>query len=188
MTTLTYNVSRQQAASRLWVSTRTVDRYVKWGKLSYKKVANKVILADEEIVDLQKEFDLLHQQDHVQTEVVNQRSIPMNKLKKDSLSAQSTWVLAWWAVQEFADILTKKDKTIEEKNKLIFALQHKLGELETKMSHMVALPDYSKQKEELTATINTLEQEVKKEKMRNAVYVWLILVCAIVLLTFVFMV
>ena len=39
-----YTVTRTQAAALLWVSTRTIDRYVKSGKLSYKKIANKVIL------------------------------------------------------------------------------------------------------------------------------------------------
>jgi len=40
----TYNVTRESAAQVLGISTRTIDRYVKSGKLSYKKVANKVFL------------------------------------------------------------------------------------------------------------------------------------------------
>ena len=44
-----YTVTRNQAASLLGVSTRTIDRYVKSGKLSYKKIANKVILNEEEL-------------------------------------------------------------------------------------------------------------------------------------------
>ena len=44
-----YTVTRNQAANLLGVSTRTIDRYVKSGKLSYKKVANKVILNEEEL-------------------------------------------------------------------------------------------------------------------------------------------
>jgi len=47
--TRTYNVTREHAAKLLGVSTRTIDRYVKSGKLSYKKVANKVLLAKEEV-------------------------------------------------------------------------------------------------------------------------------------------
>jgi hypothetical protein len=41
------------------VSTRTIDRYVKSGKLSYKKIANKVLLARDEIEALQEEFSSL---------------------------------------------------------------------------------------------------------------------------------
>ena len=44
-----YSITREKAAIELGVSTRTVDRYVKSGKLSYKKIANKVIIEKEEI-------------------------------------------------------------------------------------------------------------------------------------------
>ncbi len=56
----TYWITREKAAIELWVSTRTIDRYVKGGKLSYKKVANKVLLAKEEIESLKNEFSALH--------------------------------------------------------------------------------------------------------------------------------
>jgi excisionase family DNA binding protein len=61
MSQLTYSISRESAASYLGVSTRTIDRYVKSGKLSYKKVANKVILAKEQVDELKDEFAMLHQ-------------------------------------------------------------------------------------------------------------------------------
>ena len=57
-----YSVTRENAAKALWISTRTVDRYVKSGKLSYKKVANKVLLSKEEIAELQKDFGSLRQE------------------------------------------------------------------------------------------------------------------------------
>lgn len=63
MTNLTYNISREDAALQLGISTRTIDRYVKGGKLHYKKVANKVFLAREEVEQLQEDFSLLHQQE-----------------------------------------------------------------------------------------------------------------------------
>ena len=63
-----YTVTRNQAANLLGVSTRTIDRYVKSGKLSYKKIANKVILNEEELSVLQKEFMSLRQE--VSTELI----------------------------------------------------------------------------------------------------------------------
>ena len=80
MTTLTYNTSRKQAADRLDVSTRTIDRYVKSGKLSYKKVANKAILAAEEVSELEDEYQLLKQEPQ-STSVTRERAIPMEKVK-----------------------------------------------------------------------------------------------------------
>jgi predicted DNA-binding protein (UPF0251 family) len=192
MTTLTYNLSRQQAADHLGISTRTVDRYVKSGKLSYKKVANKVILSTEEIADLQNDFALLQQQE-APVQVTRERSLPIEKMKQSS-SSLSTGNNNNSGIKEFAEILTKKDQTIEEKNQLIFALQRKLGELETQMKQMIALPDHSSQKEELATTIQELEkervylqEEIKKEKLWNAVYIGLVLIAAVMILFFTFL-
>jgi excisionase family DNA binding protein len=66
--TKTYNITREVAAKMLNISTRTIDRYIKSGKLSYKKVANKVLMAREEISDLQEEFSALRQE--VNTEIM----------------------------------------------------------------------------------------------------------------------
>lgn len=71
MSQLSYSVSRETAAAQLGISTRTIDRYVKSGKLSYKKIANKVILAKEEVDALKDEFATLRQ-DGYETEVVSE--------------------------------------------------------------------------------------------------------------------
>src|SRR5574344_146830 len=67
-----YNVTREVAAKSLNISTRTIDRYIKSGKLSYKKIANKVLLAKEEVIALKQEFATLHQE--LSTEIINQSS------------------------------------------------------------------------------------------------------------------
>jgi excisionase family DNA binding protein len=64
-----YNITRENAAKVLWISTRTIDRYIKSWKLSYKKVANKVLLERSEIDELQEDFSALHQE--FETEIVN---------------------------------------------------------------------------------------------------------------------
>ena len=67
--TKTYSITRESAAKLLGISTRTIDRYIRSGKLSYKKVANKVLLAREEVVILQEEYSALHQE--VSTDIIN---------------------------------------------------------------------------------------------------------------------
>lgn len=121
MTTLTYNLTRQQAADRLGISTRTIDRYVKDGKLSYKKVANKVILATEEISTLNDDFSLLHQHDVAADSTremppMNQQGLQLHKLTPTDSGS----------IREFADILQKKDVALEEKNQLIYVLQRRI--------------------------------------------------------------
>lgn|SRR5574344_2694465 len=118
----TYNVTREVAAKSLNISTRTIDRYIKSGKLSYKKIANKVLLAKEEVIALKQEFATLHQE--LSSEIINQ-----------SATASSTTSLANKGdiesaidqkVEKFFLIFKEKEKILEEKNKMIFVLQQRV--------------------------------------------------------------
>lgn len=192
---LTYSISRESAASYLWVSTRTVDRYVKSGKLSYKKIANKVILAKEEVEELKNEFGMI-QQDEYQTEIVSDNSKPAGR----GIQPMSTHTANTASIRQidqkmdkFFDLLKEKDTSIENKNQMIFILQQKLGELEGKLKHMIALPEYHEEKAQLIKEKDILEQKVKElhrgysnEKRKNTIYIivmWAI-ICAAVILMF----
>lgn len=176
--TKTYNVSRQVAAKALWVSTRTIDRYVKSWKLSYKKIANKILLAQEEINNLKNEFSALRQE--VNTEIIwgtsarNQESTAIRSNLEQSIDEK---------VDKFFLIFKEKDKMLEEKNKVIFVLQQRVSELETKLNHMIALPDYNKEKQEMLLEKEKLENKIgllkgtlKTEKNKNLIFIGLALV------------
>ncbi|MFZ5341509.1 MAG: helix-turn-helix domain-containing protein [Patescibacteria group bacterium] len=49
MTDLIYNLTREQAAEKLNMSTRTIDRNIRRGVFSYKKISNKVFLSEQEL-------------------------------------------------------------------------------------------------------------------------------------------
>lgn len=153
-----YTVTRNQAANLLWVSTRTIDRYVKSGKLSYKKIANKVILNEEELAILQKEFSSLRQE--VSTELIWDKD---NSLSVKPVSDLTTLDQK---IDKFYLIFQEKDKQIEEKNKIIFLLQQRIGELEAKIQTMVALPDYNKEKQQAIEEKKALEEKLAKLKAR----------------------
>ena len=175
-----YAITREKAASELWVSTRTIDRYVKWGKLSYKKIANKVLLAKEEIEALKNEFSALHQE--FKSELISENSQTVS-LNGDWNSNQSNIAVRAdidQAIEEKIDkfmlIFKEKDKMIEEKNKVIFMLQQRIWELETKIQTMIALPDYNREKQEaiiekqkLEERISKLKEAVRAEKVKNFV-------------------
>ena len=101
----TYWITRESAAKLLGISTRTIDRYIKSWKLSYKKVANKVLLAKEEIASLQEDYGALHQE--ISTEVVKQSEITTHNVSSVSPSLEK-------AVEEKIDkfmlIFNEKDK------------------------------------------------------------------------------
>ncbi len=184
--TRTYNVTRENAAKMLGVSTRTIDRYVKGWKLSYKKVANKVLLAKEEVLDMQKDFSALRQE--VNTEVVSKNSSNSGSLSKVDPSLEKA---IDEKIEKFFLIFNEKDKILEEKNKVIFMLQQRVWELETKLKTMVALPDYTREKQEamiekqkLEERITWLKNRIKSEKTKNLIFVGLSMALIIVAIFF----
>ena len=92
-------------------------------------------------------------------------------------------------IDKFMLIFKEKDKMIEEKNKVIFMLQQRIGELETKIQTMIALPDYNREKQEaiiekqkLEERISKLKEAVRAEKVKNfvvmlfsLVFIWIAL-------------
>jgi excisionase family DNA binding protein len=186
---LSYTISREAAASYLNISTRTIDRYVKSGKLSYKKIANKVILAKEQVDALKEEFASI-QQDSYQSEIISgdeTRQDPAHTPRSTSTSVQSMSTHNAQAasfrhldekMDKFFELVKNKDIVIEDKNKMIFVLQQKLGELEGKLKHMIALPAYHEEKQTLIQEKEKLEQKVrdlhrayKSEHRKNTVYI-----------------
>ena len=150
-----YAITRDRASALLGVSTRTIDRYIKSGKLSYKKVANKVLLAKEELDDLQSEFSALRQE--MSTELINERKdAPIAVRPAVDFSSLEE------KIDKFALIFNEKDKMLEEKNKIIFMLQQRIGELENKIQNMVALPDYTKEKQEAIQEKQRLEAKLQQ--------------------------
>ena len=149
-----YTVTRNQAANLLGVSTRTIDRYVKSGKLSYKKVANKVILNEEELRILQNEFSSLRQE--VSTELIWERDSWLSVRSVTDMSTIDE------KLDKFYLIFQEKDKQIDEKNKIIFMLQQRIGELEAKIQTMIALPDYNKEKQQAIEEKRILEEKLAK--------------------------
>lgn len=188
-----YTISRESAAKILNISTRTIDRYIRSGKLTYKKVANKVILAKDEIEELMKEFAMLRQE--VNSEIIGNQSEDDQEISVKSLSVRSSVEASLDAkIDKFFEIFNEKDRQLEDKNKVIFMLQQRLGELETKIQHMVALPDFTQEKQKALMEKEKLEQkirelwgQVKNEQLKNIIYIGFIVIGVVLAIAFVAM-
>jgi hypothetical protein len=89
-------------------------------------------------------------------------------------------------IDKFFLVFQEKDRMLEEKNKVIFMLQQRVGELENKIQTMVALPDYNEQKQlatiektKLEDKIKQLSQAVRGEKTKNYIFIVLLLVAIV---------
>lgn len=177
----TFSLSREETAERLGVSTRSVDRYIKRGKLSYKKIANKVYIAEEDVQKMESTFNSV-QQNTSSERVSDATTLSSSNWSTDDIGQQ---------VDKFLSVLQEKDKVVEDKNKVIFMLQQRVGELETKLQHMIALPDYNSEKQEIMIEKDRLTQEISRlkkwftrEKSKNSIMVSLFIVGVILVILY----
>ncbi len=157
-----FTITREQASAELGISTRTIDRYVRSGKLAYKKVANKILLNVDDIKTLKKDFDMLHQ--NTTSEIVSDESSSSKSSRSLSTGGDTSALekVIDEKIDKFFLVFQEKDRMLEEKNKVIFMLQQRVGELENKIQTMVALPDYNEQKQLATIEKTKLEDKIKQ--------------------------
>lgn len=193
--TSTYNITREQAAESLWISTRTLDRYIKKWKLTYKKVANRVLLSTDELSQLREDFASIKQDMHYFEVIWNWDTKSENSTSIVDYKS-NTWLnnelkdLINTNFQNFFHLLKEKDLELQSKNELIFNMQTKMIELENKLRNTIALPDYTKEKENITIEKEklsleneTLNEQLKKQKLNN-IFVMVLFICSIAFIAF----
>ncbi len=158
------------------------------------------MLSKDEILEMQKDFSALHQE--VSTEVVSaESSTTAESIRtKNNEDARNTTRIAVKSsvdleekLDKFYHIFSEKDKIIEDKNQIIFVLQRRIGELETKLQTMIALPDYTEEKQKAIEEKRKLEQKVaeltntaKNEKVKSLFFLSIALVFILLIVFFVF--
>lgn len=191
MTDLIYNISKEAASQLLGVSTRTIDRYLASGRLTSKRMWNKVMLAQNEVLELRRETDDIE---------INSVEVISSNDNNDihygtgthntglSLGAEQLGQIIDERFGKFATMIENKDNLIEEKNSMIFGLQKKIGEMEVKIQSMVALPDHTNEKEQLIAQkkelqnrLENLNKNLSKEELKNNIFIGLLVIVWIII-------
>lgn len=147
------------------------------------------MLSNHDIAVLKWDFDMLHKRTP-QSELVNDGSVSWGEttaLAKTTTSALEKVIDE--KIDKFFLIFQEKDRMLEEKNKVIFMLQQRVGELENKIQTMVALPDYNQEKQMATIEKSKLEEKIKQlsqviraEKSKWYVFLVMFLMISIALL------
>ncbi len=143
-----------------------------------------MLLHLDEIAELKKDFDLLHQ--NPSSEIVSEREevrqiVSSGKdavgwqLSTEKMSALNQMIDE--KIDKFFLIFQEKDRMLEEKNKIIFMLQQRVGELETKIQWMIALPDHNEEKhkailekEKIQEKLAQVNDNLRGEKTKSFVY------------------
>ncbi len=182
-----YNLNREQAAKLLWISTRTLDRRIRKWILTYKKKWNKVFLSEKEIKNYLKNWE--------SSNIIYDTTISSSNSEVSKLSINTDDLISKLYkhfdqnFSKYIDMLSEKNRKIEEKNQIIFSLQHKVSELESKLKNSVALPLYKQKQEELILEKenlkienNVLSEKLQKEKIKNIFLISILVIFVLILI------
>ena len=97
-------------------------------------------------------------------------------------------------LDQFFGLISEKDKALEDKNKGIFVLQQKIGDLEGRMKSMIALPDHTEEKQKLLVEKERLESKLKEvyhgykgERTKNIVWMTIMFIVILAAVIFIFL-
>lgn len=142
-----YQITRQEAANVLNISTRTLDRYIRSKKLRSKKIWKQVFLSDEDVEKLknwwlQEDYEII---DNIRTETISQEIIIPEKEEKVS----------------YRRLYEQVRSDLEKKNKLIEELSYNLGKTQKELENSISMLDFKKTTFLLESSKNKIEEEKK---------------------------
>ncbi len=198
---LIYNISKEAGAQILWISTRTIDRYISSGRLTTKKIGNKVMLAQDEITKLKTQFEKDWKNNKI--DIISEGNLQTIQDFQSNASGQLLSINDTVIdvinksmddkFDKFFMALDQKDKILEEKNMLVLWLQNRVSELEFRIQSMIALPDYNNEKAKiisekakLQSEIDLLTKNLKWSKTENNIYMIIFVLIWMLLMYFIF--
>ena len=183
--TVSYTHSREEAADLLEISTRTLDRYVKSGKLRTKRKGKKIFIHDEDIRSLQSS----------EPELIRATDGPrMEEVVFFDESVQETGFRRKPVMVDYRDLYEDAMKRISEKDRVIQDLSYRAGHAESELKNSISMIEYKKatfllesaksktedEKKQFEAEISKLKEATSKSK--TVVYILVVLVLLLIIL------
>lgn len=192
---MSFTLDRTEAAKKLGVSTRTIDRYIQSGNLRTRRIGKKMFIEENDIEILLNNTDSTRrEEDYVvimndEDEVSNMPTI----ISETTISPE-----VQMAITEFSRIYSDAQNIISQKDNTIKELSYKLGKAETELSNSVNSSEYrqtafllesaknknNEDTQNFLGRISDLEKEVKKRNsfIIGLTILFVLLVIAIVVL------
>lgn len=145
-----YNITRQEASEILWVSTRSVDRYIRAWKLRSQKDWKIIYINNEDLNNLNKWWQK------------KQEVIVPNKIKEDNIQKTKTNELSEinFIYNDLKDSIKEKDKKIEE-------LSIRLWKAEEIAKNSISMIEFKKSQFLLEQKEVSLEKDLEISKEEN---------------------
>lgn len=144
-----FTLDRYEAAESLSISTRTLDRYVKGGKLRSKKVGKKVYVHDGDLEILRSELgretaDSARQEDVPESKIRDPKPEDAEIVFYDAETASKSGFRRKPVLVDYQDLFEEAQKRIDEKDRVIRELSYRVGQAETELKNSVSLIEFKK--------------------------------------------
>ncbi len=163
---MAFTIDRVEAARRLGVSTRTVDRHIQAERIHTKRIGKKIYLDDVDVEKVRTMEPAREQEDYVVIFDDEPKAASQNLVDPRS---QKQMV-------DYSSLYSDAQLIIARKDEIIQDLSYRLGKSETELKNTIPLVDYkqatfllesakhksSEDTETLTGKIAHLEKEVEK--------------------------
>lgn len=188
-----YSITRQDAAEMLWVSTRSVDRYIKAWKLRSKKEGKIIYIHSKDIENISGESEGSKPEVIIPQEKKQSYSESKNNFQQPQ--ATSTQVIDAQSRATLEKIYLDLRSEIQSKDKAIQDLSIRLGQAQEIAKNSVSLVEFKKsqflleeskghiaiENSSLKDQASELTQKLKYEKTTNmillgTVILWIIII------------
>lgn len=180
----TYNISRQEGATKIGVSVKTIDRYVKQGILPAQKIGGKVYLNDDDLFNIKKNSPKRGRRKKMtpqKNQPFSSSSFPKKEESSDIFFSDLK-VNKNSSAEFTKQIYTDLQQQLQEKDQLLLAANYKIGKLENKINSSIPLlemqnkdQEISQIKEKQQEKIISLHKRIQKEIFNRYIYLVIIL-------------
>jgi excisionase family DNA binding protein len=165
-----YTTTREEAAELLGVSTRTLDRYVKSGKLRTKLSASRNILIHKK--DLEK----------LGKNLSPKKPTPARPVVKQKFEETEAVEVATENVEEkvFRELYEETNKDLKMKQEKLEAASFRVGQLEAQLKNSVPLLEHKQKEQELDSQNSQLKEKLITVILKSWVFLGVAILATVV--------
>ncbi len=197
---MAFAIDRLDAAKRLWISTRTVDRHIQAWRIRTRRVGKKMFLEDSDVESVRLMDPARKEEDYIviMDDADAESGIDILRARKSHEMIANEWSQFF---SDFTRFYEETQSVIMKKDEIIQDLSYRLGKTETELKNTIPLVEYkkatyllesakSKGDEDihgLSDKVTTLEKEIlKRNSMILGLTILFILVLAFSIVFFLF--
>ncbi|MDD2693991.1 MAG: hypothetical protein PHY14_03590 [Candidatus Gracilibacteria bacterium] len=194
---MAFAIDRVEAAQRLGVSTRTIDRHIQANRIRTRRIGKKMFLEDSDVETLRMMDPSRREEDYI---VILDKEEEKDE-GKSNFSHEIVHPGNRQNLPDFARFFEETQAIITKKDEIIQDLSYRLGKSETELQNSIPLTEYKKatyllesakakgdeDTKGLSEKVTTLEKEIlKRNSMILGLTILFILVLAFSVVFFLF--